>query len=58
MQAARILKIEELLHRKPKHYQRTKTKSSYRKSHNKKPKNILFDEPLSNLDAALRAEMS
>ena len=58
MQAAKILKIEELLERKPKQLsggqrQRVAIGSAIPRN----PKIFLFDEPLSNLDAALRAEM-
>ena len=57
MQAAKILKIEELLERKPTIIWRSEAKSCYWTCNYPKPKIFLFDEPLSNLDAALRAEM-
>ena len=53
MQAAKILKIEELLERKPKQL----SGGQRQRAITRNPKIFLFDEPLSNLDAALRAEM-
>ena len=58
MQAARILKIEELLHRKPKQLSGgQRQRVAIGRAITRNPKIFLFDEPLSNLDAALRAEM-
>ena len=59
MHAARILKIEELLHRKkPKQLSGgQRQRVAIGRAITRNPKIFLFDEPLSNLDAALRAEM-
>ena len=58
MQAARILKIEELLHRKPKQLSGgQRQRVAIGRAITRNPKIFLFDEPFSNLDAALRAEM-
>jgi len=58
MQAAKILKIEELLERKPKQlYGGQRQRVAIGRAITRNPKIFLFDEPLSNLDAALRAEM-
>ena len=57
-QAAKILKIKHLLDRKPGQLsggQRQRVAIGRAISRN--PKIFLFDEPLSNLDAALRSEM-
>ena len=57
-EAAKILQIEEYLSRKPKQLsggQRQRVAIGRAISRN--PKIFLFDEPLSNLDAALRSEM-
>ncbi len=57
-QAAKILKIKHLLDRKPRQLsggQRQRVAIGRAISRN--PKIFLFDEPLSNLDAALRSEM-
>ena len=58
MQAAKILKIEELLKRKPKELSGgQRQRVAIGRAITRNPKIFLFDEPLSNLDAALRAEM-
>ena len=58
MQAAKILKIEELLQRKPKELSGgQRQRVAIGRAITRNPKIFLFDEPLSNLDAALRAEM-
>ena len=58
MQAAKILKIEELLERKPKQLSGgQRQRVAIGRAITRNPKIFLFDEPLSNLDAALRAEM-
>ena len=58
MQAAKILKIEELLKRKPKQLSGgQRQRVAIGRAITRNPKIFLFDEPLSNLDAALRAEM-
>ncbi len=58
MQAAKILKIEELLDRKPKQLSGgQRQRVAIGRAITRNPKIFLFDEPLSNLDAALRAEM-
>ena len=57
-EAARILQIEDYLHRKPKQLsggQRQRVATG--RAITRKPKVFLFDEPLSNLDAALRVQM-
>ncbi len=57
-EAARILKIEELLDRKPKELSGgQRQRVAIGRAITRNPKIFLFDEPLSNLDAALRAEM-
>ena len=58
IEAAKILKIENLLDRRPKELsggQRQRVAIGMAITRN--PKLFLFDEPLSNLDAALRSEM-
>ncbi len=56
--AARILKIEELLDRRPKELSGgQRQRVAIGRAITRNPKIFLFDEPLSNLDAALRAEM-
>ena len=58
-EAARILQIEDYLHRKPKQLsggQRQRVAIG-KAIFTRKPKVFLFDEPLSNLDAALRVQM-
>ena len=58
MEAAKILKIEELLDRKPKQLSGgQRQRVAIGRAITRNPKIFLFDEPLSNLDAALRAEM-
>ena len=58
MQAAKILKIEELLERKPNQLSGgQRQRVAIGRAITRNPKIFLFDEPLSNLDAALRAEM-
>ena len=57
MHAAKILKIEELLDRKPKQLSGgQRQRVAIGRAITRNPKIFLFDEPLSNLDAALRAE--
>ena len=56
--AAKILKIEDLLSRKPKELSGgQRQRVAIGRAITRNPKIFLFDEPLSNLDAALRAEM-
>ncbi len=58
MQAAKILKIEEFLERRPKQLSGgQRQRVAIGRAITRNPKIFLFDEPLSNLDAALRAEM-
>ena len=58
MQAAKILKIEELLERRPKQLSGgQRQRVAIGRAITRNPKIFLFDEPLSNLDAALRSEM-
>ena len=58
MQAAKILKIEELLERRPKQLSGgQRQRVAIGRAITRNPKIFLFDEPLSNLVAALRAEM-
>ena len=58
MQAAKILKIEELLERKPKQLSGgQRQRVAIGRAITRNPKIFLFDEPLSNLDAALRVQM-
>ena len=57
MHAAKILQIEELLDRKPKQLSGgQRQRVAIGRAITRNPKIFLFDEPLSNLDAALRAE--
>tara|TARA_B100000886_G_scaffold298871_1_gene227228 strand:+ start:567 stop:1622 length:1056 start_codon:yes stop_codon:yes gene_type:complete len=57
-EAAKILKIEELLDRRPKELSGgQRQRVAIGRAITRSPKIFLFDEPLSNLDAALRAEM-
>tara|TARA_A100000164_G_scaffold358393_1_gene370013 strand:+ start:110 stop:1165 length:1056 start_codon:yes stop_codon:yes gene_type:complete len=58
MHAAKILKIEELLDRRPKQLSGgQRQRVAIGRAITRNPKIFLFDEPLSNLDAALRSEM-
>ena len=57
-EAARILQIESLLDRKPKQLSGgQKQRVAIGRAITRNPKVFLFDEPLSNLDAALRVQM-
>lgn len=57
-QAAKILHIEHLLHRKPKDLSGgQRQRVAIGRAIVRKPEVFLFDEPLSNLDAALRMSM-
>ena len=56
--AARILQIEELLHRRPRQLSGgQRQRVAIGRAITRDPKVFLFDEPLSNLDAALRVQM-
>ena len=58
MQAAKILKIEELLERRPKQLSGgQRQRVAIGRAITRNPKIFLFDEPLSNLDAKLRIQM-
>ena len=57
-EAAKILQIEEYLSRKPKQLSGgQRQRVAIGRAITRKPKVFLFDEPLSNLDAALRVQM-
>ena len=57
-EVARILRVEELLERKPRHLSGgQRQRVAIGRSIIRDPKVFLFDEPLSNLDAALRVIM-
>jgi multiple sugar transport system ATP-binding protein len=57
-QAAKVLRIDHLLERKPKDLSGgQRQRVAIGRAIVRKPKVFLFDEPLSNLDAALRVEM-
>ena len=57
-EVAKILQLENLLHRLPKQLSGgQKQRVAIGRAIIRKPKAFLFDEPLSNLDAALRVEM-
>ena len=57
-EAARILRIEELLDRKPRQLSGgQRQRVAIGRAIVREPKVFLFDEPLSNLDAALRVDM-
>ena len=58
LEAARILQIEELLERKPRQLSGgQRQRVAIGRAIVREPKVFLFDEPLSNLDAALRVDM-
>ena len=58
IEAAKILQIEEYLKRKPKQLSGgQRQRVAIGRAITRKPKVFLFDEPLSNLDAALRVQM-
>ena len=57
-EAAKILQIEQFLQRKPKQLSGgQRQRVAIGRAITRKPKVFLFDEPLSNLDAALRVQM-
>ena len=58
IEAAKILQIEDYLQRKPKQLSGgQRQRVAIGRAITRKPKVFLFDEPLSNLDAALRVQM-
>jgi ABC-type sugar transport system ATPase subunit len=58
LETAKILQIEELLERRPKQLSGgQRQRVAIGRAISRKPKVFLFDEPLSNLDAALRIQM-
>ena len=58
LESAKILQIEELLERRPKQLSGgQRQRVAIGRAISRKPKVFLFDEPLSNLDAALRVQM-
>ena len=58
IESAKILQIEDLLERKPKQLSGgQRQRVAIGRAITRKPKVFLFDEPLSNLDAALRVQM-